>query len=728
MAQFSSLALVIATSGLIDPANAFAFTLQPYSTKRPNVAPFSWAQQTRLQSSTSAAPNLGVIKGDTKGANLLLSDLYISTGGGNQILKSINFRVDPKERWGIVGPNGCGKSTLLGAITGTVNIDEGDALVASKVKVGYLKQTAVSGSTKTVREEAASEMEEINNEKVRLERLEERIAEGDNSEKMLNDLAKAQARFEDVGGFTQDQDVDQVLKGLGFQPADSDRLCSDFSGGWQMRIALARLLLSQPDLLLLDEPSNHLDSSARDWLATYLSKYQGSILLVSHDVTLLTKSVNSIAEIGGETLIQYVSCNYDKYLSEKEFRAKSAMAEYERNMNEAARLQQFVDKYGASATKASSAQSRVKMIEKMRKEGKLDPPPIGVTETRHKPSLVLPDPPKAIGEELLVLKGADIGYEEGGTPILEGIDLVVNRGVKLILRGPNGAGKSTLLAALRGKLPLLSGKRIENEKLRLGVFTQDLAQELDASARAMDLVTDYARGGKHGDITISNQDARGVMGRLGLSDEKPLRKIGELSGGEKARVALSMFALKASNLLLLDEPSNHLDVECIEALGDSLSNWGGKDGSVVVVSHDRAFCSSVGFTHVGTVMDGGLVIEERGLNARDWDIYDIASTSGDDSEFGSDAPAELSTEEKAELQKKRKLAFNAPKRIEKIESLIEKAETKIAEIESSMMEFGSDVEKLMEMTEKKTGEEETVATLMEEWESLEEVMAEMNSA
>lgn len=300
------------------------------------------SKETKLQSSISAEPatsRLGVTKGDTKGANLLLTDLNISTGAGNPILKSINFRIDPKERWGCVGPNGCGKSTLLGAITGTVRIDEGVALVASKVKVGYLKQTAVSGSTKTVREEAASEMDEINSAKILLETLETQITNGDASEKTLNDLANAQSRFADVGGWTQEQDVDLVLKGLGFQPSDSDRLCTDFSGGWQMRIALARLLLSQPDLLLLDEPSNHLDSSARDWLATYLSNYQGSILLVSHDVALLSKAVNNIAEVSGQTLIQYVSCSYDKYLSEKDFRAKSAMAEYERNVKEAARLQ-----------------------------------------------------------------------------------------------------------------------------------------------------------------------------------------------------------------------------------------------------------------------------------------------------------------------------------------------------------------------------------------------------
>ena len=553
-------------------ASSAAFVVVSSSSSKLQKKNFAITTETTTQLTSTATPittatsstggGLGVTVGDTKGAVLYLNDINISTGSGIQILKSINFRVDAKERWGVVGPNGCGKSTLLGAITGTVRIDDGEALVASKVKVGYLKQTAVAGSKKTVRDEASSEMEEINSAKEWMNQLEQQIAQGDNSDKILNELSTAQERFANAGGWTQDQDVDVVLKGLGFQPSDSERLCSDFSGGWQMRIALARLLLSQPDLLLLDEPSNHLDSSARDWLATYLSQYQGSILLVSHDIALLSKSVNSIAEISGQTLIQYVSCNYDKYLSEKEFRAKSAMAEYERNVAEAKRLQDFVDKYGASATKASAAQSRVKMIEKMRKEGKLDPPPLSVVEKRWKPTLQLPDPPKGIGEKLLSLEGADIGYDADGEPLLRGIDLTINRGVKLILRGPNGAGKSTLLASLRGKLPLLQGKRVENEKLRLGVFTQDLAQELDVNARAMDLVTEYAREGKDGDFTVSNQDARGVMGRLGLGDEKPLRKVGELSGGEKARVALSMFALKASNLLMLDEPSNHL-VSCI---------------------------------------------------------------------------------------------------------------------------------------------------------------------
>jgi len=610
-------------------------------------------------------------------------------------------------------------------------MDDGIALVGPRVRVGYLKQTAVSGSTRTVAQEAASEMIEINTARARMERAEVAIAGGDTSDEMLNELEAATEEFGNAGGWVQEQEVDSVLRGLGFTPADSDRLCSDFSGGWQMRIALARLLLSKPTLLLLDEPSNHLDSSARDWLATYLSNYDGSMVLVSHDLNLLEKGVNSIAEVAGGTVLRYVSCSYSKYLEEKEFRAKSAQAEYERNMAEAARLQAYVDKWGASATKAASAQSRVKMLEKMKKEGKLTPPPVAVVETKFRPELVLPPPPKAIGEDLLVLKDADIGYDDG-VPLLPNISLKVKRGMKLILRGANGAGKSSLMAALRGKLPLLGGDRVENEKLRLGVFTQDLAQELDTSARAVDLVTSHAREGQFGDINISDQQARSVMGRLGLGGEKPLRLVGSLSGGEKARVALSMFALKASNTLMLDEPSNHLDVECIEALATALHNWGEDDGAVVVVSHDRSFCESVGFTHVGTVKDGKLTLEERDLNDSDWEQYDIngsATATVDASASdttGTDEPeVQLTPEEQEELKKKRKLAFNAPKRIKKLEKEITDAEVRIAKMDDEMMEVGNDVGKLTDLSKLKEMEQAKIEKWEVEWEELETLLVEL---
>lgn len=369
-----------------------------------------------------------------------------------------------------------------------------------------------------------------------------------------------------------------------------------------------------------------MDSAARDWLGKYIAKYDGSVILVSHDVGLMDTSVNNIVEITSGTLIEYKSLSYNKYLEEKEFRALSAQTQYEKNIEEAAALQCFIDKFSAG-TKSKSAQSRVKALEKMKKEGKLDPPPAAVVTNARIPVLKLPDPPKPHGENLLVMKDTTIGYNPEEEPLLKNISLTIPRGMKLLLRGPNGAGKSTLLKAMRGNVPemIQEGSRIENDQLKLGVFTQDLAQELDKEARAVDIVTSYARTGSDGDITVSDETARRVMGGLGLGSEKPLRQIKALSGGEKARVALSVFALKASNLLMLDEPSNHLDVGCIQGLANALSGWGGNDGAVVVISHDREFCEKVGFTHIGTVMDGKLKLEQRPLRDSDWEQYEIGA-------------------------------------------------------------------------------------------------------
>ena len=421
----------------------------------------------------------------------------------------------------------------------------------SNLHCNILPKLCFLGSTKTVYEEAKSEMTALEDAKEVLDATTKVVEDGDYSDEALENLANAQELFEQLGGYEQEQMVDSVLKGLGFDPEDSDRLCSSFSGGWQMRIGLARLLLSKPSLLLLDEPSNHLDSAARDWLGKYIAKYDGSVVLVSHDVGLMDASVNNVVEITAGTLIEYKSCTYNKYLEEKEFRALSAQAEYEKNLEEAASLQRFIDKFSAG-TKSKSAQSRVKALERMKAAGKLDPPPVAVVQSARIPHLSLPPPPKPHGENLLELKDAVIGYGDD-EPLLKNINLKIPRGMKLLLRGPNGAGKSTLLKALRGNVEsmLQEGTRIENQQLRLGVFTQDLAQELDKEARAIDLVTSYARTGQDGDINITDERARGVMGGLGLGGEKPLRQIKALSGGEKARVALSMFALKASNLLML---------------------------------------------------------------------------------------------------------------------------------------------------------------------------------
>jgi ATP-binding cassette subfamily F protein 3 len=443
----------------------------------------------------------------------------------------------------------------LKAIVGEIQYD--GAIHLGNANIGYLKQTAVAGSNRTVFDEAASAMKDVETAKQDLQRAQEMVAAAtDADESLLLALDRATSRYEAIGGYTQEQKVATMLKGLGFN--DLQIRCDEISGGWQMRVAFCKLLLSEASLTLMDEPGNHLDASARQWLAKYLKDYDGdgTMILVTHDIQLLS-SMDHIAEVTPTGNLQiYKSCTYSQYLELKEQRAKAAEAEFEKNQKKAAKLQGFVDRFGASATKASAAQSRVKELEKMERQGLLDAPPEALIVERFKPTLILPDPPKAIGETLLSLKNAEIGYDK---PLVENVNLDITRGMKLLVRGPNGAGKSTLLHSLRGTLPLLQGERKENQQLRLGVFTQDLAQELDGNAQAVDVVTQYARSDY--DITISDQQARGVMGRLGLSGEKSLRRIKELSGGEKARVALSMFAIKPSNCLILDEASNHLDQE-----------------------------------------------------------------------------------------------------------------------------------------------------------------------
>ena len=633
---------------------------------------------------------------DSRGAAVWVEDVTVYRGPST-ILQDIDWVVQPKTKWALVGTNGAGKSTLLQAIVGDISYD---GTIETCPGIGYLKQTAVAGSQRSVWDEAKSGMTALIAAQTAME---DAANTGD-----LEALEKATARYEALGGYQQDAKIARVLKGLGF--SNFDILCSELSGGWQMRVGLAKLLLSEPALCLMDEPGNHLDAAAKKWLAQYLMEYEsGALILVTHDVELL-KSMDHIAEVGAGGLQQYKSCNYDQFVTLKKERAAAAQAEFEKNQEKAAKLQSFVDRFGASATKASAAQSRVKMIQKMKEEGLLDSPAAQIIAERFRPRLSLPKPHKAIGEILLELQDATVGYE--GKPLVSNINLAISKDMKLLIRGPNGAGKSTLLHSLRGKLPLLDGSRRENNQLRLGVFTQDLAQELDVTARAVDLVVAYAR---EVDINVSEEQARGAMGRLGLEGEKALRKVGDLSGGEKARVALAMFSLRASNCYLLDEASNHLDAECVEALGDALREWDVEGGAIVVISHDQNFCDKLEFTHVATVQDGRVKIEQRGAQASDWVINGMGGAAVETVEAALE-------KKKVDDPKLRKLAYNAPKRIKKLEELVLKAEESIAALEQEMLSIGNDVGALVDLSNKKQALEDKVAEYMTEWEELEEVL------
>jgi ATP-binding cassette, subfamily F, member 3 len=403
----------------------------------------------------------------SSGAAIQISNVDISIGN-NDILKGINWTILPNERWAIVGRNGEGKSTLLKAITctggETLSISNGEICIAKKYRIGFLEQKGVSGSTLSVREEVTSRMDRLVAATAALEEAETLVSNGDTSDETLTMLSDATVEFEAAGGYDIEKKIANVLNGLGFLQEDWDRKCSEFSGGWQMRIALARLLLSEPDLLMLDEPTNHLDKGARDWLGSYLSRYDGTLVIVSHDENLLRSAVNSIAEIKNGVMELYKSRSYDQWQIERDERVKAAVTQYEANQREIARLQGFVDRFGAKTMGASLAQSKLKTIEKL----EAATPEAPIVSDGPVPKLRLPNPPRGSKKLLEIRDGVvawpnDDGDLSTAAPIIRDFSISIERGMKIAVRGPNGAGKSTLFKALSGLLPLQKGSRIEGD-------------------------------------------------------------------------------------------------------------------------------------------------------------------------------------------------------------------------------------------------------------------------
>ena len=680
-----------------------------------------------------ASVKLGYIQ---SGAAMELKDVCISIGN-NDILNNLNWAILPGERWGLVGKNGEGKSTLLKALTNSgenISVRKGDVLLSNKYRLGYLEQKGVSGSTMTVRQEVTSRMERLAAATKALEHAEKLVGDGDTSEEALKLLEDASMEFEEAGGYTVEQKISNVLKGLGFLTDDYDRLCSEFSGGWQMRIALARLLLSDPDLLILDEPTNHLDKGARDWLGSYLGKYEGTLLLVSHDENLLKTAVNSIAEVQSGDVQLFKSRTHDQWLVEREERVKAIAAAYEASQREIARMQEFVDRFGAKTMGASLAQSRMKTIEKL--EAAAPVAPRTQADTGPVARLRLPTPPRG-SQILLSLQNANIAWENNR--ILNDVNVVIERGWRVAVRGPNGAGKSTLFSALAGELPLESGDRLLGDGLELGIFKQDLAQELDPTMTGVEVVTNHVRSR---DPSISDEKARTVLGTLGLIREKGVRLVGHLSGGEKARVALACFVLIPHNLLLLDEPSNHLDVQTIKALSEGIQEF---TGSTIVISHDRSFLEEFNPTHILTVRDGKVTLEERGLRDDDW--KDALNSRENTNKFADNPSASSSTnkniinsankkksksEPAIDVEKSsapvaaalRAEPADAPKkkvnnqRIGKIETMISKYEKEMGAIDVDMQANGRNRDKLYDLQKEKDELQKKVDKLYEELSSL----------
>jgi ATP-binding cassette subfamily F protein 3 len=492
--------------------------------------------------------------------------------GEKVLFEDVDWHVKKRDRIGLSGPNGAGKTTLLRLLAGLEEPDAGQIRMASDTTIGYLPQDGIVHHGRAVYDEVVTAFAEVLALKEEQHRIEDALAhatDGEESghERLLERYAEVTDRFKHLGGYEIDARVAEVLRGLGFSAKDEQRKTEEFSGGWQMRIALAKLLLARPNLLLMDEPTNHLDLPARNWLEEYLADYPGSVVLVSHDRYFLDATVKRITEVGLKTLTDYHG-NYSHYVVEHEARMERLREAHRRQKEEIEKSTAFINKFRYQATKARQVQSRIKMLDKVEL--------IEIPPERKKIHFKFPEAPRP-GRVVLELNGVRKAY--GDNVVLDSVGLMVERGDRIALVGPNGAGKSTLMRLLAGVDFPDAGTRTVGHQVRLDYFAQDQASILNPTR------TVYEEMASESPTTMVPA-IRTILGGFLFSGDDVYKKVAVLSGGERNRLALAKMLLNPSNVLLLDEPTNHLDLDSKEILLEALSDYA---GTLVFVSHDRYF-------------------------------------------------------------------------------------------------------------------------------------------
>ncbi len=491
--------------------------------------------------------------------------------GERVLFEDVSWHVKKRDRIGLSGPNGAGKTTLLRMLAGTEEPDAGRIRMASDTTIGYLPQDGIVHHGRTVREEVVLAFEKLLSLRDEQHRIEEELAgateDAGGHEKLLERYAEVTEAFKREGGWEIDARVAEVLKGLGFVLADQQRRTEEFSGGWQMRIALAKLLLARPNLLLMDEPTNHLDLPARNWLEEYLVDYPGSVVLVSHDRYFLDATVKRITEVGLKTLTDYHG-NYSYYLREHGARMERLREAHRRQSEQIEKTEAFISRFRYQATKAKQVQSRIKLLDKVER--------IEIPPERKKIHFKFPEA-KRPGRVVLELKGVRKAY--GDNVVLRRLDLLIERGDRIALVGPNGAGKSTLMRILAGVDRPDDGVRLEGHNVVLDYFAQDQAAVLNPVRSVQEEMSSASS------LTMAPM-IRTILGGFLFAGDDVLKRVAVLSGGERNRLALAKMLLQASNVLLLDEPTNHLDLDSKEILLEALAAYG---GTLVFVSHDRYF-------------------------------------------------------------------------------------------------------------------------------------------
>lgn len=486
--------------------------------------------------------------------------------GGRSLFENASLQINRGDRIGLIGANGAGKSTLFSLILKEASPDEGTVALERSVSIGFLPQESAPSGDETVLELAT-------NVSPAMEEIRRQLREHSDEDPVHHE---AMARFAELDGHSLEVKAKRILSGLAFRDGDVGKPARTLSGGWIMRAHLARLLVMEPDILMLDEPTNHLDLESLGWFQTYLSKYQGAILAISHDREFLNAICVGILEIRNRKLNRYRG-NYDDYLAQKAAREEQQLAAYKNQQREIAELQRFIDRFRAKASKASQAQDRIKQLARMER---IEPP------ERDEATVSFSFPqPKRGGQRVITLEGVRQSY--GSHVVYERLDLEVERGQRTVLVGPNGAGKSTLLKILAGMLPLEAGTVTPGHNLSIGYFAQHRTEMLDVKrtvlAEAMETHT-----------PVPEQTVRTILGSFLFRGDDVFKPVGVLSGGEKSRLALVKLLLNPPNFLLLDEPTTHLDMPSIDALIGALRQY---EGTLFFVSHDvhfiRALASSV---------------------------------------------------------------------------------------------------------------------------------------
>jgi ATP-binding cassette, subfamily F, member 3 len=492
-----------------------------------------------------------------------------------EVLKDINWEVKPGDRIGLVGVNGAGKSTQLKIIAGKTEPTSGEIIRPASLHIAYLSQEFEVDNSRTVKEElwqafgAANEAHAALNEVHR--QLE--VATPEELDKILNKMDKLQRQFEGLNGYALEAEIDKILPEMGFEAEDADRLVSAFSGGWQMRMSLAKILLQSPDLLLLDEPTNHLDLETIEWLENYLRKLETPMVIVSHDREFLDRLCNQIVETERGVSTSYLG-NYSTYLNVKAENEMAQLSAFERQQKELEKQQAFVEKFRASATRSTQAKSREKQLDKIER---IEAPTGGMKTLQFR----FPPAPRS-GREVVEIK--ELVHTYGDKILFLGSDLLIERGDRIAFLGPNGCGKSTLLKMIMGTETPTEGQiSLGQHQVLPSYFEQNQAEALDLNKTVMFTIHDEVP-------EWTNEEVRTLLGRFLFSGDTVYKKVESLSGGEKARLALAKMLLSPFNLLILDEPTNHLDIPAKEMLEDALKNY---DGTALVVSHDRYFISQV---------------------------------------------------------------------------------------------------------------------------------------